>query len=158
MDINTLAAWGEFLGGIAVVVSLVYLASQIRQNSKLLQASTTAASSQVEVTVNALLAQEPEVAKAFREGLADYDSLSEADRERFDAVCAIWVQVLRQQHQFQRDGVGSPDEWTYRHEGMRWMLLAGPGTAQWWRSKREVYPGAFRKVIDDLIREGEAAG
>ncbi len=32
MDITTLAAWGEFLGGIAVVVSLIYLASQIRQN------------------------------------------------------------------------------------------------------------------------------
>jgi hypothetical protein len=26
MDITTLAAWGEFIGGIAVVVSLVYLA------------------------------------------------------------------------------------------------------------------------------------
>jgi len=25
MDITTLAAWGEFLGGIAVVVSLVYV-------------------------------------------------------------------------------------------------------------------------------------
>jgi hypothetical protein len=31
MDITTLAAWGEFLGGIAVVVSLIYLAGQIRQ-------------------------------------------------------------------------------------------------------------------------------
>jgi hypothetical protein len=35
MDITILAAWGEFIGGIAVVVSLVYLASQIRQNSRL---------------------------------------------------------------------------------------------------------------------------
>ena len=43
MDITTLAAWGEFLGGIAVVISLVYLASQIRQNSKLLRASTASA-------------------------------------------------------------------------------------------------------------------
>ena len=39
LDITTLAAWGEFLGGIAVVASLIYLASQIRQNSKLLRAS-----------------------------------------------------------------------------------------------------------------------
>ena len=38
MEITTLAAWGEFLGGIAVVISLVYLASQIRQNSKMLKA------------------------------------------------------------------------------------------------------------------------
>ncbi len=43
MDITTLAAWGEFLGGIAVVVSLIYLASQIRQNSKLLQISSSVA-------------------------------------------------------------------------------------------------------------------
>ena len=41
MDITTLAAWGEFLGGIAVVVSLIYLAGQIRQNSpKKLQRSS----------------------------------------------------------------------------------------------------------------------
>ena len=40
MDINTLAAWGEFLGGLAVVVSLVYSASQIRQNSRLLRSAT----------------------------------------------------------------------------------------------------------------------
>ena len=39
MDITILAAWGEFLGGIAVVVSLVYLASQIRQNTKTVRAS-----------------------------------------------------------------------------------------------------------------------
>jgi hypothetical protein len=45
MDITTLAAWGEFLGGIAVVVSLIYLASQIRQNSKLLRTSGGTAAS-----------------------------------------------------------------------------------------------------------------
>ena len=32
MEITTLAAWGEFIGGIAVVVSLIYLAGQIRQS------------------------------------------------------------------------------------------------------------------------------
>jgi hypothetical protein len=156
MDITILAAWGEFLGGIAVVVSLVYLASQIRQNSRLLQASTTSASSQVEVTVNTLMAQEPEVAKAFVGGLADLDSLSEEDRHRFNSVVQMWIQVLRQQHQFQRDGIGSPDEWTYRLEGMRWMLR-NPGARQWWREIRELYPERFREVIDSLICEIEAA-
>ena len=43
MDITTLVAWGEFLGGIAVVVSLIYLAGQVRQNSRQPRASTTAA-------------------------------------------------------------------------------------------------------------------
>jgi hypothetical protein len=39
MDITSLAAWGEFIGGIAVVVSLVYLAVQIRVNTKTVRAS-----------------------------------------------------------------------------------------------------------------------
>jgi len=158
MDITTLAAWGEFLGGIAVVVSLIYLASQIRQNSRLLQASTTSASSQVEVAVHTLMAQDPEVAKAYGEGLAHLDSLSEESRHRFDAVANLWIQVLRQQHQFQRDGIGSPDEWTYRHDGLRWMFLQGPGFRQWWRLRREIYPEPFREVVDSLLREVEAVG
>ena len=133
MDITTLAAWGEFLGGIGVIASLIYLASQIRQNSRLMQASTTSASSQVEVAVNTLMAQDPKVAKAYAEGLADRDSLSEEDRHRFDSVVQLWLQVLRQQHQFQRDGIGSPDEWAYRHEGMRFLLGQGPGVRQFWR-------------------------
>ena len=36
MDIPTLAALGELPGDLAVVASLVYLASQISQNSMLL--------------------------------------------------------------------------------------------------------------------------
>jgi hypothetical protein len=56
MDITTLAAWGEFLGGIAVVVSLVYLASRIRQNSRLLRASTASATYQSQSAMNSLIA------------------------------------------------------------------------------------------------------
>ncbi|MBW2423832.1 MAG: hypothetical protein JRG86_06270 [Deltaproteobacteria bacterium] len=39
MDIAILAARGEFLGGIAVVVSLIYLAGQIRMSTKTARAS-----------------------------------------------------------------------------------------------------------------------
>ena len=39
MDITTLAAWGEFLGGIGVIVSLFYLAAQIRTNTATVGAS-----------------------------------------------------------------------------------------------------------------------
>jgi len=82
MDITTLAAWGEFVGGIAVVVSLIYLASQIRQNSKLLRASATSTTAQLHMASNEMIAQDPEVSRLFFEGAADLDSLSEADQQR----------------------------------------------------------------------------
>jgi hypothetical protein len=64
--------------------------------------------------------------------------------------------ILEADLPFQRDGIGSPDEWTYRLEGMRWMLLQGPGARQWWRLVLEVHPEPFREVVDSLIREIKA--
>jgi len=46
MDITTLAAWGEFLGGIAVVVSSTALAEKNGQNSGLVRTSNSSAAAQ----------------------------------------------------------------------------------------------------------------
>lgn len=77
MDITTLAAWGEFLGGIAVVVSLIYLASQIRQNSRLLNASSASTQAQSTSAFSSLVAQDPEVARIFLEGGADRETIAQ---------------------------------------------------------------------------------
>ena len=72
MDITTLAAWGEFIGDIAVVVSLIYLASQIRQNSKLLKASTASATHEVLSLSNSFVVQDPEMARIYWDGMEDH--------------------------------------------------------------------------------------
>ena len=40
MDLSQLADLGEFIGGVAVLVTLVYLAAQIRQNTKVVATNT----------------------------------------------------------------------------------------------------------------------
>jgi hypothetical protein len=89
LDINTLAAWGEFIGGIAVVFSLLYLASQIRQNSRLLRTSTASASSAVQNNATSLVVQDPEVARIYDAGLTDRSSLSNVDRRRFVSIINV---------------------------------------------------------------------
>lgn len=155
MDITTLAAWGEFLGGIAVVVSLIYLAGMIRQNSKLLRASTASVSSEANTALNTLVAQDPELARIFWEGLADRDSLSQADRRRFDPL--MWIQLLgsSQQYQFERHGIASPEAWEYVELSMRWQVKQ-PGIRQVWRDWGEFFPQGYRDFVDGLIREVEA--
>ncbi len=102
MDITTLAAWGEFIGGIAVVISLVYLAGQIRQHSRLLLTSSMSTTNQQPSTQNILRVQEPEVARIFWEGITDRDLLSTDDRGRFDPLLAVQFHTFRQQFQFER--------------------------------------------------------
>jgi len=91
MDITTLAAWGEFLGGIAVVVSLIYLASQIRQNSKLLRTSTASATNDSVSSIFTLMVPDPEVARIFWWGSANRDALASTDRQRFDPLIGLMM-------------------------------------------------------------------
>ena len=160
MDITTLAAWGEFLGGIAVVVSLVYLAGQIRQNSNLLRASVTATTSQLHMGANEMIVTDPEVSAFFYKGISDPDSLPEAELLRFQSLVGIQVQGLHQSFEFEKKGMGSGASWCWTDTGMRWFA-AQPGFRYWWHKQLHVpnaYIPAFRDYVDGLIREGEAAG
>jgi hypothetical protein len=156
MDITTLAAWGECVGGIAVVVSLVYLASQIRQNSKLLRTSTSSTST-AQNEASALIVQDPEVARIYDAGLADRSSLSELDGRRFDTMMGMWVSGWNQEFQFFIDGAMSPSVWESRKRVML-MLFQQSGMRTWWSQYREIYDDAFAESVEGLIREGKAAG
>jgi hypothetical protein len=75
LDITTLAAWGEFIGGIAVVVSLVYLAGQIRQSREQMRAATAQQfQSQVTSTAQAVV-RDAELARLVRRGMESVDQL-----------------------------------------------------------------------------------
>ena len=154
LDITTLAAWGEFIGGIAVVVSLIYLAGQIRQNSRLLRASTASASSVTNTAGNTLLAQDPDLARIYLDGIADRSSLSEGDRLRFEALVTMWFNGWNQEYQFAADGVISPAVWNARRRSIG-RLAELPGVRQTWSEWRGTYGDEFIDYMDGLIREVE---
>ena len=155
LDITTLAAWGEFLGGIAVVVSLIYLAGQIRQNSKLLRASTASATAEGANALPKLIVQDPEIARIFWDGLRDRAALSELDLRRFDAMFAINVGAWNQEYEFASDGVIGPAVWESRERALPWFFQQ-PGVRQWWAEWGFQYGGEFSEYVDGLIRKGEA--
>jgi hypothetical protein len=157
MDITTLAAWGEFIGGIAVVVSLIYLASQIRQNSRQMRATTAFATSELSFQQSALLSQDPDLNRIYWDGLADRDSLSEADQRRFDPLITAVTEMNRHVLRAHRDGLVTDEVWADTIEGMR-FLSQQRGFQQWWARWRHNFGGHYVETFDRLIREGETAG
>ena len=156
MDINTLAAWGEFIGGIAVVVSLVYLASQIRQNSRLLQVSATAALGDQEIEFSKLMIGDPELSRIFEDGAADRDSLSEAERRKFDAFLRMTVGTFQRNFFVEQDGALKASLWEAEIRGTTYVLRQ-PGSRRWWAEWRFTFGDEFADWVDGLIREGETA-
>ena len=78
MDLETFAQLGEFLGGVAVFVSLIYLGIQIRQgnrqvehNTRSLEVSTYRAITSDLNQFRSLLISDPELGRIYLEGLKD---------------------------------------------------------------------------------------
>ena len=82
----TLFEWGalgELVGGIAIIVSLIYVGLQIKQNTNALKLNT--AHNTVEELADLFLipAQHAELGDIFFRGLQDMDSLEGSERVRF---------------------------------------------------------------------------
>jgi hypothetical protein len=155
LDITTLAAWGEFIGGIAVVVSLIYLASQIRQNSRLLRASAASATAQTQLGQTSVVVGDAELGRISTAGLADLGSLSEADRQRFGLLMSIQIRGHQQLFRMAREGVLSRESWGDEEQQMRFMTRQS-GFQEWWPEWRHLYSDDFCSEVDGLIRERAA--
>ena len=157
MDITTLAAWGEFLGGIAVVVSLVYLASQIRQNSRLLQVSATIAIATSDRLAATTVLNEPSLARMWTLETAEFESLPEDEQTSLNAYAALQISTFYQNYYFRKDGVVRDEVWKAQRR-MNASLLSQAWTQKVWSDSRYAYSDEFGEFVDGLIREGEAAG
>ena len=99
MTIQDLGSIGELIAAIATVATLVYLALQIRQNTRALHHAAERAIREDANSWRANLIQHPEVAELYRKGLVDPGALDSIERLRFrmllDALFATWQYIFR---------------------------------------------------------------
>jgi hypothetical protein len=91
---DAIGAIAELAGAAGVIASLVYLAIQIRQNTRSAREATWQSTLRDLQQFRALIAQDPEVARVYREGLRDLKSLNDDDRWRFGALMQFLYSVF----------------------------------------------------------------
>ena len=79
MNLNTLANIGQVIGAVAVVVSLIYVALQIRQNTNAVRSATAQTVHEHFANWYHLLASDLVLSQIAAKGLRDYTSLSEQE-------------------------------------------------------------------------------
>jgi len=154
MTLSDLASIGSFVSGIAVLVSLVYLSLQIRQNTKhsqaLIQQGRAARIADTSLRLAELAASEG-LERCFQ-GSPD---VSENDVRRFIFMCrAIFISAedsFFQNRQGLLDGAAFESFVSSLQAGM-----GAPGIATAWMLTREMYEPQFRDFIDRTM--GDAVG
>ena len=77
MNLNDLANIGQIVGALAVVVSLIYVALQIRQNTNAIRSAAAQTVHEHFASWYRLVSADPDLSQIVVNGLRDYSSLSE---------------------------------------------------------------------------------
>lgn len=151
MNWDAIGAIGEIIGAAAVVASLVYLATQIRQATKMSRATTR----------NAIA----ESAQRLAQDLTENQGMAEIIVKHVSEIPLDPVETLRLQGRCHRDmrhyeniyyqaraGLLSDDEWF----GFRKYLMAlfeVDAYREYWKHEGELYSEVFRDEIDSILQD-----
>ena len=92
MELDQLGSIGSIISGIAVVISLIYLAIQIRQNTEAGRTSTYQSIVSDFGTMNNNLAGNPELSHMFVDALENYHKFDDQEKAR---ISQMFFQIFR---------------------------------------------------------------
>jgi len=150
MTLSDLADLAEIVGSAAVVISLVYLAIQIRQNTKSVRNSTLQANTALWSSLLTTLA-EPGIVEAYSAGMSGAPDTRSVHYTQFFLICrGLFVAFENQHYQFRE---GALDRATYEgyERAISQQLLAFPGFRLWWQQSRSVFSPEFVAHVDAMI-------
>lgn len=154
MTIQEWGAIGELIGGIAVLITLIYLAIQVRQNTTALH---TASRQEIVSSFRGCvrLSCEPGAARKYASGLHSYPNMPFDDRSMFALL--INDLALFFQGAFALYESGQLEEETY-HAYLNWFAcnVATPGGGAWWAEVgRPHFTKRMVEVVDAKLSQGE---
>jgi len=152
MNWNAIGAIGEIVGALAVVVSVVYLAVQIRTNTRS-QRSTIHHSLHEEMVSRMMaVAQDDALAEKLLKAERSYDDLTIVEKTQIESFVRAVFRGFENgflQHQrgfFDAENIAGMDEAIRRN--VRPAYFEG-----WWTRNRALFHADFQRKVEELMRE-----
>jgi len=143
---------GDFVGGIGVVVTLLYLAVQIRHNTRSVR---TASRQEIAAGIrewNRMLL-DPVVAEAYRRGARTYPAVDPEAAARFEAVMNDLA--LFMQGAFALWENGALEDETYQaYLDFFATNVSTPGGAAWWTEASAIYMTRMVRNVEGRLARG----
>lgn len=147
MDWNAIGAVGEMLGALGVIVTLIYLAREIRQNTTATRLSTSQSVAAAAREWNEPLLLDAELAWTFQQGTEDPSRLSAKERARFIELCFSLLRMFEDIHYQYNNGALDPEVWR-GYEKLYAAYAKAPGFQEYWQARRETFRPEFQAYID----------
>lgn len=161
MSISELGALGEFIGAFLLFISLIYVAMQLRQNTKALRAESQRSSTDQFTNIDLAITGNSELREALL-ALATEAKFSEMNADqaiRTNAVLQAYCSTFNRVFQDARAGVADPAYWKGLESTIKSNLIQNSLFREWWRlrvSEDSMYSGEFYEWVTAEIEKVES--
>jgi hypothetical protein len=148
MDWNAVSAIAQGLAAFAVTITVVYLAIQIRENTRATRSQTYQLATSALAEMAGIIGTDREVARIFRIGMTNPEEL---DQDEFVQFGYLGVSLFRRfenvffQHQ---SGMIDDDFWNGHRDNILWFFHR-PGMQAWWKDRKFAFSKSFREFLDE---------
>lgn len=149
MDWATGSALADMISAAAVVISLIYLAVQVRSGTRALKTTIRDSVFHSLIEWNSELMSDPDLAHIFQEGSRDITTLTERERARYVHVMYSFYKLFENIYIHYLEGSAGKEAW----ESNKMILLVYnplPGAQFYWRSRSAIFDPRFRAMVDTL--------
>ena len=149
MNWDAISAVSQLIGSIAVVISVLYLAVQLRSSTRVARVAAMDAAAAALRDVTKPLMENAELARLWRTGLENLEALSPEERGRFFHAAHQFLKALETIHYHYVYGLLDPQLWA----GWRELLhhyTACPGIQFYLTRRSAVFSERFRTFISEL--------
>jgi CO/xanthine dehydrogenase Mo-binding subunit len=146
MDLAQLALIGEFLGGLSVLLTMVYLAVQVRGNTRAMHSNIAQQTHDTITNVYMDMAKDEDLNRIFRSGISDLAGLSEQDSARFYAACTAGMYICENLLYQTRTGSADPEMANTFMLGFS-ANFHSPGFKSFWQERSFI----FTKEIQEWV-------
>lgn len=154
MNWEAIGAIGEVLGAVAVVVTLIYLAKQMKINTTAIGQMATHSTLMGRADSQRFLASDPEISRLWWTGHYSPDDLSEEEWRRFFFIQASTVRPIEIAFLEYKAGQMASELWEAQHQV---MLVWGstPGFRRFMDAYGKTFQESFRDYLASIVREAE---
>ncbi len=152
MNWEAIGAIGEVVGAGAVVLTLVYLAMQVRQNTLQVRSDNELQAIDGYFALIIEATKDPHISQILREGLHDFQGMPRQAQMQFHSVMMGFIQGFTKVYHLNRRGF-IPDDVYYGAERDLMRYLKTPGGGQWWNAAKVGAPEYLRSHIDVVMIE-----
>lgn len=151
MNWDAIGAVGEIAGAIAVVLSLIYLATQIRQSTRESQATSRDNVSKGISDVMMRIAADPETTELYGQGLMNPADLTDSETRRFDMLMYATFESFESAYSQWQRGVLAGEDW-HKWKSTIGTYMSQPGCQSFWVRASGNFTPSFIEYVETVER------